>query len=112
MFRFGFVTFATEAAVENALKSKNSHFFDGKSLDVKHAFKRSDEEGGLPPVSKMAKFFTTAPSWKLESSPIKIFIGGISQVCVSTFLVGRNFRPRRNTHLQKYTSFGSRALLG
>jgi hypothetical protein len=55
--RFGFVTFVDEATVNVVLNVNVTHVLDGKTLDLKNAFKRSDEDGGKPPVRETKKPF-------------------------------------------------------
>ena len=50
--RFGFITFCNESSVKAAMDEGEQHVLDGKVLDVKHAFKRSNEVGGVPPVTR------------------------------------------------------------
>ena len=59
---------------------------DGCKLDVKHAFKRSDEEGGVPPVQKTKKPFVPRNVFENFKSSVglgdaKVFVGGLGKVC-------------------------------
>lgn len=80
-FRFGFITFAEEKTVSAIINSKEHFHLDGKDLDVKHAHKRSDEEGGRPPVIYPKKpFYPKELFDRLEPmQSSKIFIGGLMQ---------------------------------
>ena len=89
IFRFGFISFKNESSVTSVLECQESQKFqlDGKTLDVKHAFKRSDEEGGVPPVQNTKKPFVPKNVFEQYKSglnqPIdhaKIFVGGLGQV--------------------------------
>jgi len=72
------------------MKQGEQHVIDGQVLDVKHAFKRSNEAGGLPPVRQTKKPFIPKEVFSsigngLSSKGVgaKIFVGGISQELTS-----------------------------
>jgi len=84
--RFGFISFHDENSVKSVLKHQESQKFylDGCRLDVKNAFKKSDEEGGVPPVQRTKKPFVPKSIFEsFKSSPTvgdrKIFVGGLGQ---------------------------------
>jgi len=86
--RFGFITFKNESSVTSVLQCQDSQRFqlDGKTLDVKHAFKRSDEEGGVQPVQKTKQPFVPKNVFEQYKSGLnqntdhaKIFVGGLGQ---------------------------------
>ena len=86
--RFGFITFCQESAVTSVLQVQEGMKFqlDGCKLDVKHAFKRSDEEGGVPPVQKTKKPFVPRNVFENFKSSVglgdaKVFVGGLGKVC-------------------------------
>ena len=56
---------------------------------MKHAFKRSDEEGGVQPVQKTKQPFVPKNVFEQYKSGLnqntdhaKIFVGGLGQVCI------------------------------
>ena len=63
-----------------------SFHLDGKRLDIRHAFKKSDEEGGMPPVKETKKPFLPKDVFEnvvaKSVNQRKIFIGGIGQVFI------------------------------
>lgn len=70
--------------MKKLLNDEQKYNLDGKELDIRHAFKKSDEDGGVPPVKQTKKpfipkdiFDKVAGNGKHGS---KIFLGGISQV--------------------------------
>lgn len=84
--RFGFITFSDEKTVKELLEGGIKLVLDGKELDVKHAFKRSDEEGGLPPVKETKKPFIPKEVFDgmVNRTDTKIFCGGLSQDTTET----------------------------
>jgi len=84
--RFGFISFNNEDSVKSVLKYQETQKFylDGCRLDVKNAFKKSDEEGGVLPVQRTKKPFVPKSIFEsFKSSPNigdrKIFVGGLGQ---------------------------------
>ena len=84
--RFGFISFNNEDSVNSVLKYQESQKFylDGCRLDVKNAFKKSDEEGGILSVQRTKKPFVPKSVFEsFKSSPNvgdkKIFVGGLGQ---------------------------------
>lgn len=65
-FRFGFVTFVDRASVHSVFEKKKL-LLDGKEIEVKSAFKKIEEQLGVPPILPC------------EES-CKVFVGGINQV--------------------------------
>ncbi len=84
--RFGFVTFSKEESVMKVLNRSEKLVLDGQELDVKPAFKRSNEEGGLPPVKRPKKSFIPKEIFNEmvpKPSAGKVFVGGLSSVKVA-----------------------------
>merc|ERR1712212_974420 len=84
--RFGFISFSNEDSVKSVLEYQESQKFylDGCRLDVKNAFKKSNEEGGVLPVQRTKKPFVPKSVFEsFKSSPNvgdkKIFVGGLGQ---------------------------------
>merc|ERR1712212_1409014 len=84
--RFGFISFSNEDSVKSVLKYQETQKFylDGCRLDVKNAFKKSDEEGGVLPVQRTKKPFVPKSVFEsFKSSPNvgdkKNFVGGLGQ---------------------------------